>query len=124
MIESQSGGEVDRNPQGKAPDEEYATYLQACDDLEAVRLDTLKQNALNAGHLEADIEVKYITDIEYQAILEAEKPIPTYAELRRAEMPTEHDLIVALWEDVVEGRPEAKDTLQIERKAIKIKYPK
>jgi len=32
-------------------------------------LDTLTQNAINAGHLEPDIEVKYATDEEYQAIL-------------------------------------------------------
>ena len=124
MIESQSGGEVERKPQGETPDEEYAIYLQACDDLEADRLDTLKQNAINQGHLEADIEVKYITEAEYQIILEAEKPIPTYQDLRRAEYPSINDMTVALWEDVVEGRPKTRIALQVEREAIKIKYPK
>jgi len=45
LIESQSGGE--------AP----------------VHLDTLKQNALNAGYTEADIEVKYVTDEEFATIM-------------------------------------------------------
>ena len=44
-------------------------------------LDTLKQNALNAGHSEADIEVKFVTDAEYQAILDSMKPIPTEKQL-------------------------------------------
>ncbi len=43
---------------------------------------------------------------------------------RRKEMPSEHELIVAMWEDVVEGRPEAKEALQIRRTAIKTKFPK
>ena len=87
-------------------------------------LDTLKQNALNAGYTEADIEVKYITDAEFAAIMEAMKPIPTYEDLRRAEMPSEHELIVALWEQVVEGRPKSAAILQAKREAIKIKFPK
>ena len=38
-------------------------------ELMEMRLNTLKQNALNAGHLEADIEVKWVTEAEYQAII-------------------------------------------------------
>jgi predicted RNA-binding Zn ribbon-like protein len=36
-------------------------------------LDTLKQNATNAGYLEEDIEVKFVTDAEY-AIAKSEDP--------------------------------------------------
>ena len=36
-------------------------------------LDTLKQNAINAGYLEEDIEVKFVTDEEY-AIAKTEDP--------------------------------------------------
>ena len=100
LIESQSGGETQAH------------------------LDTLKQNALNAGYLEADIEVKFVTDAEFETIIEAMKPIPTYADLRRAEMPSEHELIVALWEKVIEGRPESATILQAKREAVKIKYSK
>ena len=82
MIESQGGGEVDRQPQGaKETDDDYQIYLDECTALEALRLDTLLQNAINAGHLEKNVEVNYITEEAYQAILEAEKPIPTEAEL-------------------------------------------
>ena len=71
LIESQSGGEVDRIPQDEnVSDEEYAEYLNSCDAFEAARLGTLYQNALNAGYNKANIEVKYVTDKEYQAILE------------------------------------------------------
>ena len=40
------------------------------EDLMEMRLNTLKQNALNAGYLETDIEVKWVTDAEYQSILD------------------------------------------------------
>jgi hypothetical protein len=36
--------------------------------LEAMRLDTLKQNAINAGYKENEIEVKWVTDEEWAAI--------------------------------------------------------
>ncbi len=42
-------------------------------DLKEIRLDTLKQNALNAGYKEDDIEVKWITDEEWTVIQEAQK---------------------------------------------------
>jgi len=87
-------------------------------------LDTLEQNALNAGYLEADIEVRYVTDEEYQVILDSMKPIPTYEDLRRAEYPKTDELIVALWEQVIEGRPESATILQAKREAVKIKYSK
>jgi len=87
-------------------------------------LDTLKQNAINAGYFEADIEVKFVTDAEYQAILDSMKPIPTYEDLRRAEYPSTDELIIALWEKVIEGRPESATILQAKREAVKIKYPK
>ena len=37
---------------------------------------------------------------------------------------TEKALLVALWEKVVEGRPEAADALEIKRQAVKIKFEK
>jgi len=48
----------------------------------------------------------------------------TYAEKRRGEYPAIHDLIVALWEGVIEERMEAAVELENKRQAIKIKYPK
>ncbi len=43
---------------------------------------------------------------------------------REAEYPPTKDLIVALWEKVVEGRPEAADALEVDRQAVKVKWPK
>uniref|UniRef100_A0A6M3XVG4 Uncharacterized protein n=1 Tax=viral metagenome TaxID=1070528 RepID=A0A6M3XVG4_9ZZZZ len=43
------------------------------EDLMEIRLNTLKQNALNAGYKEDEIEVKWITDEEWTAIQEAER---------------------------------------------------
>ena len=53
MIESQSGGTTQEH------------------------LDTLKHNAINTGHLEKDIEVKFVTQEEYIKLLEASKPEKT-----------------------------------------------
>ena len=69
MIESQSGGET--HPDPKIDDKEYA----------AMNLKTLKQNAINQGHLEKDIEVKFATQEEYETLLEASISEPTEAEL-------------------------------------------
>lgn len=46
-------------------------------DLMEMRLNTLKQNALNAGYKEDEIEVKWVTDAEWAAIdAELNKPTP------------------------------------------------
>ena len=42
-------------------------------DLIEMRLNTLKQNALNAGYKEDEIEVKWVTDEEWAVIQEAEQ---------------------------------------------------
>ena len=36
-------------------------------ELETMRLNVMKQNAINAGYAESDIEVKWVTDDEYVA---------------------------------------------------------
>jgi len=79
LIEMQGGGNVDRvsedefNKINTDKDKTYQNYLADCDALEAMRLNTLKQNAINAGRLESDIEVKWVTDAEY-LIAKAEDP--------------------------------------------------
>jgi len=58
------------------------------------------------------------------------EPVPpqpdtrTYAEKRAAEYPSLAELNVALWEQVVENRPEAAQALEVKRQEIKAKYPK
>lgn len=60
--------------------------------------------------------------------LEANPPPPSYSELRQKEYIeqgiTEKEMIVALWERVIENRPEASNKLQFIREQIKAKYPK
>lgn len=53
LIESQSGGSTQEH------------------------LDTLTQNAINSGYNKKDIEVKYVTDAEYKAIIDA-IPVPEW----------------------------------------------
>jgi len=102
LIEMQSGGESDDK------------------ELEAMRLNTLKQNALNAGYKEDEIDVKWVTDAEWAAIQEANKPVPTYTELRRLEYPPAADYL----DGIVKG-----DTAQVQKYiddclAVKARYPK
>jgi len=66
-----------------------------------------------------------------QAILDAEvlrlsdlKTATQYQRQRAAEYPLNSDLIVALWEREVEGRPESADALEVLRQDVKVKYPK
>lgn len=77
LIESQSDGEAHPNP--KIDDKEYAL----------MNLDTLRQNAINAGYAEADIEVKYVTDAEFQVIMDAiPKPEPTTEQINETKIQT------------------------------------
>jgi hypothetical protein len=104
IIEMQSGGMVDR--QGKSyfsSIEDYNGYMKACDELELSRLMTLKKNALNAGYTEDQIEVKWVTDAEWAAIQEADKPVPTYREKRVAALPSIGDQLDMQYWDRVNG---------------------
>ena len=74
MIESQSGGET--HPIPKIDDKEYAK----------MNLETLRQNAINAGHKEKDIEVKFVAQEEYEALMEASIPEPTKEQLYEAQI--------------------------------------
>ena len=72
ILEMQSGGEVERLPLTDPlffdkSVEDYNQYLSDCDALEANRLNTLKQNAINAGYAEGDIEIKWMGEVEYEA---------------------------------------------------------
>ena len=58
------------------------------------------------------------------ARLEAEHNAQEYARNRQAEYPSINELIVALWENVVEERAASVISLEATRQAIKAKYPK
>jgi len=66
---------------------------------------------------EADIEIAHA---EWQAEYDSQ----AYARNRQAEYPSINDLIVALWENVVEERASAVVSLEAKRQAVKTKYPK
>ena len=54
----------------------------------------------------------------------AEYDTQEYARNRQEEYPSINDLIVALWENVVEERASAVVSLEADRQAVKTKYPK
>ena len=56
--------------------------------------------------------------------LEAEYTAQEYARNRKAEYPSINELIVALWENVVEERAASVIELEAKRQAVKTKYPK
>jgi hypothetical protein len=66
---------------------------------------------------EAEIEAAHA---EWQAEYDAQE----YARNREAEYPSLNELIVALWENVVEERASAVVSLEADRQAVKAKYPK
>lgn len=68
LVEMQSGGYI--HPDPKIDNAEYA----------ATCLNTLKQNALNAGYKEDEIEVKWIDEKEWQGI-QAELDKPTLEQI-------------------------------------------
>ena len=83
-----------------------------------VRGDTLEwldENVTAPTQAEIDTEI---------ARLQAEYDAQEYARNRQAEYPSINDLIVALWENVVEERASAVVSLEAKRQAVKTKYPK
>jgi len=59
-----------------------------------------------------------------QAELQVAYDAQEYARNRQAEYPSINDLIVALWENVVEERAASVISLEATRQEIKAKYPK
>ena len=66
---------------------------------------------------EAEIEAAHN---EWQAEYDAQE----YARNRQAEYPSTDDLIVALWENVIEERAASVIALEAKRQDVKTKYPK
>jgi len=66
---------------------------------------------------EAEIETAHA---EWQVEWDAQE----YARNRQAEYPSINELIVALWENVVEERAASVIELETQRQAVKTKYPK
>ena len=71
-------------------------------------------------------ELVTLTAEEEAAVL-AERALPDttpYDKKRKEEYPSLDELIVALWEGVVEERMASVTKLEIKRQAVKAKYPK
>ncbi len=58
------------------------------------------------------------------AELQSDYDSKNYARNRQAKFPNEHDLLIALWEKVIEDRPESANSLQAIREQIKSDNPK
>ena len=65
------------------------------------------------------------SEIDAEVIrLQAEYDSQEYARKRSAEYPSIDELVVALWEGVVEERMASVTKLEIKRQAVKAKHPK
>ena len=58
------------------------------------------------------------------AELKADYASKSYARNRQQNYPNEHDLLIALWEKVMEDRSESADALQVIRTQVKADNPK
>lgn len=56
--------------------------------------------------------------------LQADYDAKSYARARQQNFPNEHDLLIALWEKVMEDRSESADALQAIRTQVKSDNPK
>jgi len=70
------------------------------------------------------VEINQSLVDEEAARLQAEYDSQEYARNRQAEYPSIDELIVALWEGVVEERKASVTQLEALRQAVKLKYPK
>jgi RNase P/RNase MRP subunit p30 len=72
---------------------------------------------------EEEAQVKYeweAFNIKYQNYVANEQ----YKDLRKSLYPTTEELIVALWEKIIENRPESADALQTLRENVKLSIAK
>ena len=58
------------------------------------------------------------------AELQADYDAKSYARARQENFPNEHDLLIALWEKVMEDRSESADALEVKRQEVKTTHPK
>ena len=74
-------------------------------------------NSVSPQPTEAEIETAHA---EWQSEYDAQ----AYARNRQAEYPSIDELVVALWEGVVEERMASVTALEVLRQGVKTKYPK
>ena len=79
-----------------------------------------------ATHKQVNNSLVELSEAERQAIVDGWNAPDTrnYKEQRTEEYPSINDLVVALWENVVEERAASVIALEAKRQEIKAKYPK
>ena len=80
-----------------------------------------------AGAMDKDGNQVPVVQSDYEAEiarLQAEQDATQYQRDRQAEYPSIDELVVAMWEGVVEERMASVTALEGLRQAVKIKYPK
>jgi len=92
------------------------------------RVGPLQRSTGHTDTFEDGIVTRVHTLIDYVAPVVPDKtpadPDYDHVEERRRAYPSQEEIIVALWEASVEGRPEAQDALEIKRQAVKTRFPK
>ena len=96
---------------GFTPEEDFSLR----DDGDGVYIEEWKSDQPQPS--EAEIEA---ADGEWRAEFDAQE----YARNRQAEYPSINELVVALWEGVVEERMASVTQLEAARQAVKTRYPK
>lgn len=71
-----------------------------------------------------DFGVTWDEVVAKQKELQAEFDSQAYARTRQQNYPNEHDLLIALWEKVMEGRSKSADALEVKRQEVKTANPK
>lgn len=96
-----------------APENEEPSWLEIVDVKEDENNPPSKMVIINQDVKQQVLaaRAKFISDNEW-------------IEKRQAEYPSHQDMIVALWEKVMENRPQVADELQVKREEVKRKYPK
>ena len=114
--ERSTGDTNDAKASGK-----YWVFTNASDPLLSTDLTYYKD--VDGSPVEMTAEEKAVIDANKAAIV-AGLVATEYRRKREAEYPSIKEVSVALWEKVVEGKPESADLLQTKRLAVKAKYPK
>ena len=90
---------------------------------------TLIADSITGGFVESELEEQTISEEDFFAEIEIQNKsdfdaVATYDMKRLKEYPSVNELVVALWEGVVEERMAAVTKLEAERQAVKLKHPK
>ena len=90
---------------------------------------TLISDAVSGGFIESELEEQTISDADFFSEVEVQNKsdfdmVASYDMKRKEEYPSLNELIVALWENVVEERAASVIELEAKRQDVKTKYPK